>query len=159
MPRCVHSGTTSKHIRSNHAPFQWLGCRVVYSTMKYPIEAFHSPHRLYWHPICTLTHINEKCWPSVSQVYSSTDSHCKPNTEEPRSAKTHKNWMRAYKQPDKAKQTHASKQHDGGHSKLTVYTVYPLATSPRVGNEGSKHATKIKTILVQYSNSYRQVAK
>lgn len=106
--------------------------------MKYPIEAFHSPHRIYWHPICTMTRINEKCWPSVSHVYSSTDSHCKPNTEEPRSAKTHKNWMRAYKQPDKAKQTHASKQHDGGHSKLTVYTVYPLATSPPCGEWGVK---------------------
>lgn len=52
--------------------------------------------------------------------------------------------MRAYEQPDKAKQTHASKQHDGEHSKPTVYTVYPLATSPHVGSEGSKHATKNK---------------
>ena len=105
--------------------------------MKYLIEAFHSPHRLYWHPLCTLTRINE-CWPFVAQGYSCTDSHCKPNTEEPRSAKTHKNWMRAYKQPDKAKQIHASKQYDGGHSKPTVYTVYPLATSPPCGVWGVK---------------------
>lgn len=49
------------------------------------------------------------------------------------------NWMRPDKQPEEAKQTHASKQQDGGHSKPALYalpTDYPLATSPPVWGEG-----------------------
>lgn len=56
--------------------------------------------------------------------------------------------MRPDKQPEEAKQTHASKQQDGGHSKPALYalpTDYPLATSPpSVGRGGLKHATEIK---------------
>lgn len=63
---------------------------MVWLTMKYQRATFHSPHRLYWHPICTSTSNNEECLPSVLQVYTSMDSHCKPNTEEPRAAKTHR---------------------------------------------------------------------
>lgn len=64
--------------------------RAVWPTMKHQIGTFHSPHRLYWHPICTSTGSNEEFWPSVLQVYTSMDSQRKPNTEEPGAAKTHR---------------------------------------------------------------------
>ncbi|KAF6730898.1 hypothetical protein FQA47_022925 [Oryzias melastigma] len=76
---------------------------------------------------CTRTRTDEKCRLSASQVYSSTDGHRKPNTEGSRSAQNAHQLNESYEQSDEAKQTHASKQQDGRHSKPTFYT---LATSP-----------------------------
>lgn len=116
--------------------------------MKYQRGTFHSPHRLYWHPICTLTSINEECLPSVSQVYTSMDSHCKPNTEEPRAAKTHGK-LNEILQTARGSQANSC-------FKATRWRTFKTGTlrstnrlpfgnkSPPVGRGGLKHATKKK---------------
>lgn len=67
--------------------------------------------------------------------------------------------MRFLQQPDKAEQTHASEQHDGGHSKETdtLQSINSLPfgnKSPAWGVRGQNMPQRIKTIVVQYSNSY-----
>ena len=100
--------------------------------MKYPIEAFHSAHRLYWHPICTLTSINEKCWPSVSQVFIAARTVTASQTL--RSPGQPKNARKLNEGLQTARQSQANPCFKATwwwtFKKLTVYTVYPLATSP-----------------------------
>lgn len=100
---------------------------------------------IHWHVFM------RKCWPSALQVYSRTDSHCKPNTEEP---EVSQNAQQLNEGLQTARQSQANPcfeatwwwtfKTDSLHS-LTFGNKSP--SPPSVGNEGSKHATKIKTIF------------